>query len=453
MSIRGHLNSSQRSSSSADENIKRNPKVVRAAAATHRKALSLISRNEINTRQRKIPTDIKGLHEYIEERRRVSSEKAERKHEELGTKAAEEVKKAKDTDDKHRPSGEERKLHVFRDAEDSPKKEKKSHIFEVEELKDEREEDEEETKHSRKGSGALVVPMSPKWDDRIEKDLESVIYEFYRPDPDPEDEDTWDVSMAAEYAPEIFNHLRDLESKYAPYAYYVPEIQTDITWENRSTLINWIVQVHSRFNLLPETLFLTVNIVDRFLSKRAISLSKFQLCGAVALFIAAKYEEINCPTVKQMAFMVSNEYTTAELLKAEKFMITELRFDMGYPGPMSFLRRTSKADNYDSEIRTLAKYFLEITIMDSRLVASPPSWLAAGASYLSLKMLHQGHWTDAHVYYSGYTEEQLAPLAEVLVECCINYRTHHKAIFDKYSERRFKRSALFVQDYLKRELE
>ncbi|QPG73293.1 hypothetical protein FOA43_000603 [Brettanomyces nanus] len=256
--------------------------------------------------------------------------------------------------------------------------------------------------------------MTPIWSSKIQQDLESAVYKYYRPDPDPEDEDTWDVSMVAEYAPEIFNHLRDVESKYMPNAYYIPRVQTDITWENRSTLINWIVQVHSRFNLLPETLYLTVNLIDRFLSKCAISLSKFQLCGAVALFIAAKYEEINCPTVKQMAYMVSNEYSTGELLKAEKFMITKLDFDMGFPGPMSFLRRTSKADNYDSEIRTLAKYFLEITIMDSRFVAAPPSWLAAGASYLSLKMLHQGKWTDAHAYYSGYSEEQLIPIAEVL---------------------------------------
>lgn len=305
---------------------------------------------------------------------------------------------------------------------------------------------------SHDGDEDAILPMSPKWDESIEKDLEAVVYKMYRSEPDPEDEDTWDVSMVAEYAPEIFNHMRDLETKYAPYPYYIPQIQSEITWENRATLINWIVQVHSRFGLLPETLYLTVNLIDRFLSKRPISLSKFQLCGAVALFIAAKYEEINCPTVKQIAYMVSNQYTTAELLKAERFMISDIDFDMGYPGPMSFLRRTSKADNYDSEIRTLAKYFLEITIMDPRFVAAPPSWLASGASYLSLKMLHRGEWTEAHTYYSGYTEAQLKPLAEILIDCCLNYKTHHSAIFDKYASRKFKRSSLFVQDYLEREL-
>ncbi|KAH3665677.1 hypothetical protein OGAPHI_003865 [Ogataea philodendri] len=298
-----------------------------------------------------------------------------------------------------------------------------------------------------------VEPMSPKWDREIEAELRSVVGKFFREDPDPKDEDTWDVSMVAEYGPEIFNYMRDLEIKYAPYPQYVPDVQSEITWENRATLMNWIVQAHSRFNLLPETLFLAVNLIDRFLSKRAISLSRFQLCGAIALFIAAKYEEINCPSVQQMAYVVSNDYTTEELLKAERFMVNELNFEMGYPGPMSFLRRTSKADDYDSETRTLAKYFLEITIMDPRFVSSPPSWLAAGAHYLARKMLHQGKWTEAHVYYSGYSETQLRPLADVLIDNCIDYKNNHKAIFDKYSERRFKRSAVFVQECLRESLQ
>lgn len=55
--------------------------------------------------------------------------------------------------------------------------------------------------------------------------------------------------------------------------------------------------------------------------------------------------------------MADNAYSIDEFLKAERFMIDVLEFDMGWPGPMSFLRRTSKADDYDYETRTLAKYF------------------------------------------------------------------------------------------------
>ena len=168
--------------------------------------------------------------------------------------------------------------------------------------------------------------------------------------------------------------------------------QAEIQWSMRSVLMDWLVQVHHRFSLLPETLFLCVNYIDRFLSCKIVSLGKLQLVGATAIFVAAKYEEINCPSVQEIVYMVDGGYTVDEILKAERFMLSMLQFELGWPGPMSFLRRISKADDYDLETRTLAKYFLEVTIMDERFVGSPPSFAAAGAHCLARMMLQKGHW-------------------------------------------------------------
>jgi G2/mitotic-specific cyclin 1/2 len=63
----------------------------------------------------------------------------------------------------------------------------------------------------------------------------------------------------------------------------------------RTTLIDWLLQVHVRYHMLPETLWIAVNLVDRFLSVRVVSLVKLQLVGVTAMFIAAKYEEILAP--------------------------------------------------------------------------------------------------------------------------------------------------------------
>lgn len=294
---------------------------------------------------------------------------------------------------------------------------------------------------------AAHFPMEPVWNKPIYNELQFIMKKYSSKTLDETDEDTYDVTMVAEYSPEIFNYMHELEHRLAPDGNYM-EKQDELKWEMRSVLIDWVVQVHSRFNLLPETLFLTVNYIDRFLSKRKVSLSRFQLVGAVALFIAAKYEEINCPTIQEVAYMADNAYSIDDFLKAERFMIDVLEFDMGWPGPMSFLRRTSKADDYDYETRTLAKYFLEITIMDSKFIASQPSWLAAGAHYLSRKLLNKGPWTELHIFYSGYTELQLKPLAEVLIKLCEKPESHHKAIFEKYQERRYKKSSTFVQEFL-----
>lgn len=226
--------------------------------------------------------------------------------------------------------------------------------------------------------------------------------------------------------------------------------QTEIQWSMRSVLMDWLVQVHHRFGLLPETLFLCCNYIDRFLSAKIVSLGKLQLVGATAIFVAAKYEEINCPSINEIVFMVDGGFSVDEILKAERFMLNMLRFELGWPGPMSFLRRISKADDYDLETRTLAKYFLEVTIMDERFVGSPPSFTAAGAHCLARMMLRKGNWSQAHVYYSNYTYAQLYSLVLLMVECCENPQKHHAAIYEKYMDKRFKRASVYVENEMAR---
>ncbi|KAI1423029.1 cyclin-like protein [Xylaria sp. FL1777] len=262
-------------------------------------------------------------------------------------------------------------------------------------------------------------------------------------------EDAWDISMVAEYGDDIFRYMKELETTLLPNAHYMDN-QGEIQWSMRSVLMDWVVQVHARFGLLPETLFLTVNYIDRFLSNKVVSLAKLQLVGATAIFIAAKYEEINCPSVQEIVYMVDGGYTVEEILKAERFMLSMLDFELGWPGPMSFLRRISKADDYDLATRTLAKYFLEVVIMDERFVASPPSYIAAGAHCLSRLILHKGEWAPAHVHYSGYTYQQLKPLVAMLLDCCRHARKHHSAVFDKYSDKRYRHASTYVEEEIMR---
>ena len=309
------------------------------------------------------------------------------------------------------------------------------------------------TAHSYRSHGdnttqCLTAILAPKVTARIQQELDMarIAVEESRTF-DEVEEEQWDVSMVAEYGDEIFGYMRELEIRMAPDAHYM-DIQTEIQWSMRSVLIDWVIQVHHRFSLLPETLFLSVNYIDRFLSQKVVSVAKLQLVGATALFIAAKYEEINCPSVNEIIFMVDNGFSADEILKAERFMLSMLQFELGWPGPMSFLRRISKADDYDLETRTLAKYFLEVTIMDERFVSCPPSFLAAGAHCLSRMILRKGDWSQAHTHWAGYTWSQLRPLVTLLLECCHSPEKHHQAVYEKYLDRRYKGASAYVQEQI-----
>ena len=208
---------------------------------------------------------------------------------------------------------------------------------------------------------------------------------------DLDEEDRDDPLMVSEYVCEIFEYLRGLEVSTMPNPNYMAN-QVDLQWKMRGILVDWLIEVHTRFRLLPETLFLAVNIVDRFLSAKIVELEKLQLVGVTAMFIAAKYEEVFSPGVQYFRSVADDGFTEEEILRAERYVLTTLNYNLSYPNPMNFLRRISKADQYDFETRTVAKYLLEISLLDHRFMGYPPSHVAAASMYLSRMMLERGPW-------------------------------------------------------------
>lgn len=162
----------------------------------------------------------------------------------------------------------------------------------------------------------------------------------------------------------------------------------------RGVLVDWLIEIHYMFRLLPETLFLAVNIIDRFLSKRLVSHGKVQLVGVAALFIATKFEEMTSPRVKDFLKMTDETLKEEELLKAERFVLEVLDFRLCYANPLHFLRRVTKTGAYDLHMRTLAKYFLEISCLDHRFMRIPPSKIAAASLWLAQRMLAKGQWVS-----------------------------------------------------------
>ena len=70
--------------------------------------------------------------------------------------------------------------------------------------------------------------------------------------------------------------------------------QPDINVKMRSILIDWLIEVHRKFELMPETLYLTINILDRYLSMKNVSRRELQLVGIGSILLACKYEESYC---------------------------------------------------------------------------------------------------------------------------------------------------------------
>lgn len=250
-----------------------------------------------------------------------------------------------------------------------------------------------------------------------------------------DEEDLEDPSMCAEYVRDIFAYYQELEKQTQPNPEYMDH-QDDLEWKMRGILVDWLIEVHMRFRLLPETLFLAVNIIDRFLSQKVVPLDKLQLVGITAMFIASKYEEVLSPHVGHFTHVADDGFTVDEVLAAERYTLSTLNYDLSYPNPMNFIRRISKADNYDIQTRTLGKYFTELTLVDHRFLEFTQSHVSAAAMYLARLILDRGPWDVTLTKFSGYTEEQIAPVFDIMVDF-LQAPVAHEALFKKYASKKF----------------
>merc|ERR1719191_596202 len=159
----------------------------------------------------------------------------------------------------------------------------------------------------------------------------------------------------------------------------------------RSVLVDWLIGVHLQFHLLQETLYTTVAIIDRYLQvevgRGSVSRAKLQLVGVAAMLIAAKYEEIYAPEVKDFVYITDRAYSERDILKMEIRVLAVLNFNLGRPLPLHFLRRASKAGGVEAATHTLAKYIVELSLGVYSLCDLPPSKLSAGALALSMRLL------------------------------------------------------------------
>lgn len=94
---------------------------------------------------------------------------------------------------------------------------------------------------------------------------------------------------------------------------------------------------------MPETLYLTVNLIDRFLEAKQVTRKHLQLVGVTAMLVASKYEEIWAPEVRDFVYISDRAYTRDQILNMEKIMLNTLRFNLTVPSECACLCLLSRA--------------------------------------------------------------------------------------------------------------
>ena len=192
--------------------------------------------------------------------------------------------------------------------------------------------------------------------------------------------------MVDDYFDEIYKYLKSIENSDLPKENYMKTVQKDINEKMRKILLDWLIDVHAKFKLSTETLFLTINIIDRYLSKKSIHRKYLQLLGVTSLLIASKYEDIYPPEIKDFIFMTDNAYTKGELIKMENDILDKIKFNMTYPTSFRFLEIFKKIINLKEIDFYRCRYFIENALFDYNCCHFSPSLIAATSIFLNYKI-------------------------------------------------------------------
>ncbi|ESQ38826.1 hypothetical protein EUTSA_v10022503mg [Eutrema salsugineum] len=240
---------------------------------------------------------------------------------------------------------------------------------------------------------------------------------------------------AVEYVDDIFKFYKTVEEegRIRDYMGSQPEINVKM----RSILIDWLIDVHRKFELMPETLYLTINLVDRFLSSSMVPRRELQLLGISAMLIACKYEEIWAPEVNDFVLISDNAYCREQVLAMEKSILRQVEWYITVPTPYVFLARYVKASvPCDIEMEKLVFYLAELGLMQYPMVVlNRPSLLAASAVYAARQALKKTPcWSETLKHHTGYLEDEIVEHAEILMKLRDSApKSALRAVFKKYS--------------------
>ncbi|XP_073008401.1 G2/mitotic-specific cyclin S13-7-like [Typha latifolia] len=255
--------------------------------------------------------------------------------------------------------------------------------------------------------------------------------------------DAEDQLAVVDYVEDIYKFYKLAENSSRIHDYM--DSQVEINAKMRAILADWIIEVHHKFELMPETLYLTFYIIDRYLSMETVTRRELQLVGVCSMLIACKYEEIWAPEVNDFICISDRAYSREQILVMEKAILNKLEWNLTVPTSYVFLVRFIKAAASDKEMEHMVFFFAELALMQYSMIMFCPSMIAASAVYAACCTLKKSPlWTETLKRHTGFSEQQLLDCTKMLVNShSAAGESKLKVVYKKYSDAKFGAVALY----------
>ena len=263
----------------------------------------------------------------------------------------------------------------------------------------------------------------------IDMKIENIIYHEIKPKKEPKK--NINVQNADEYFDDICDELFKNEEKYLVDPKYMSN-QSDINHRMRAILIDWLIDVHLKYKLVPQTMYIAVNLIDRYLEKNDTNRAKLQLVGVTAMFIACKYEEIYPPDLKDFVYITDGAYVKSDVLNMEYKMLKYLEFNITFPTQWSIFEIYKKKLDLNDKTFKLAWFLMELCLINYKILKFKMSTIAASAILIAIKTL--GLYRNDFGKIIGIEENSLEECCKEMYNFYIYNSTHNlQAIRKKFA--------------------
>ncbi|KAF5302546.1 hypothetical protein FQR65_LT00918 [Abscondita terminalis] len=221
-----------------------------------------------------------------------------------------------------------------------------------------------------------------------------------------------DIKVLKDYGKDVWKYLLDQEKKYIwPKPNYMVK-QKQLTFEMRSVLIDWLVAVAHEFGIQEQTIYLSVNYIDRFLCAMSVVREKFQLLGATAMMLAIKVEEVELMDAEEWSHLTGEAYNSRQITRMEQLLLTVLKFDLNPPTVINFVQLICALFKLDKPTMYLAMFLMELSLLEGNFfLEHVPSKIAVSAIVLARYLLRkQNPYFFKLQAICGYDIQQLKPV-------------------------------------------
>ena len=252
-------------------------------------------------------------------------------------------------------------------------------------------------------------------------------------------------ALVDDYGDDIFKYLKKNEKinvcDYSNKDIFKLQDKKYYNEKNRSIIYHWLVKNNHKWKLKDDTIYMAMNIMDRYISQYKSKNLEFQLIAISSYLIASKYEDIYPPYIDELSQICNYIYSNDDIIKKEYEILSGLNFDVLYNSSYKFLTFLhSVVDNQNMKLLYLAQFILEISLDNLDILEYSQSERALAALLVSKKILGiKITWNNLRMYYD-YDENKIKTVQKKMIPLLnkVMKSKNKNAIFEKFESSKYK---------------